>query len=619
MEIELVEIRDYIAACAPFDVLPAGLIDEVPRKTTIRYLRRGQSFPPDDLQEDSFVVLRSGAIELRDEFGNLREKLSEGDVFGEACQAQMPSAISGVASEDSLLYLLPCSVIGQLCDQSEIFRQYIARSAQQRLKHAIASMQSGDQAFNAMHLEVGGLTDRQPVMVNADITIQQAAQIMSAENVSSILVMRDNRLAGMVTDRDLRNRCIAGNVSRHQPVVEVMTKDLITIEHNMMLSDALLIMTRHQIHHIPVLKNHKPIGNLTVSDIIRQLGANPAFIASDIHKANSVDALARISRRIPELQLQLANANTSAHQVGEVISSISDALTRRLIELAEQKLGPPPVSYVWVASGSQARNEQTCHSDQDNALIIGDAIMPEHDEYFEELTRLVSDGLNTCGYPYCPGNAMATNPQWRQPLHQWQDYFSNWIERPEKKALMLSSIFFDMRAVFGNDNLLEKLQSKVLEKTRANRIFIAFMVSNALQHKPPLGFFRNFVLVHDGEHNNTLDIKHRGVVPIVDIARVYALAEGISEMNTVERLRAAQQRGALSKEMCENLIDAFEFIGRLRIQHQAQQIRLGLPVDNYLPPDNLSGLERNHLKDAFHIIKTMQEVLESRHQAARLA
>ena len=184
---------------------------------------------------------------------------------------------------------------------------------------------------------------------------------------------------------------------------------------------------------------------------------------------------------------------------------------------------------------------------------------------------------------------------------------------------MLSSIFFDLRPVYGDMSLFANVQQEILEKAQANRIFIAYMVANALSHRPPLGFFRNFVLVHDQEHDNTLDIKHRGIVTIVDIARIYALSGGIRETNTTARLRNAQQTGAMSQEMSENLIDALEYICRLRIQHQARQIRRGERLDNYLDPKALSGLERGYLKDAFIVIKDMQEVLESRHQTARIA
>lgn len=615
MEIELREVRDFIAQRPPFNTLTDDALDSLPRQVTIRYLRRGSVFPP--AAEASLYLVRTGAIELRDDKDNLVGMLGENDIH--VCQQNQLADITGHAREDCLLYAIPCTVIDSLSSRFESFAHYFEDSIQKRLQHAVATRQSSMQAYSAMTLEAGKLTDRQPVMIEAESSIQQAAQIMSDENVSSILIMENEILTGVVTDRDIRKRCIAGNISRQQPISSIMSANPVTIEPHTTLSTALLKMTRHQIHHLPVMQNSKPVGNLSLSDVVRHLGTNPAFVASDIYKANSIEALAKVSQRLPELQLHLANANSTAAQIGEVISSIGDSLCQRLLQLAEAEFGPPPVPYVWVAAGSQARNEQTCHSDQDNAIIIDNSMQDGHISYFEKLTAFVSDGLNSCGYKYCPGNAMATNPQWQQTLDDWKNTFRNWIEKPERMALMLSSIFFDMRPVYGETQLFADLQSSIHKLTKTNGIFIAYMVANALSHKPPLGFFRNFVLVHDGEHDNTLDIKHRGLAPIVDIARIYALNLGIGTANTNERLQQASELGSLGREMCANLIDAFEFISTLRIQHQASKIRNGEPLDNYLSPSMLSGLERGHLKDAFSVIKDMQEVLENRYQSARLS
>jgi len=297
---------------------------------------------------------------------------------------------------------------------------------------------------------------------------------------------------------------------------------------------------------------------------------------------------------------------------------LTDALTIRLIEMAEVQLGPAPVNYVWVCGGSQARREQTSHSDQDNALIISDEFNETHADWFKNLAKFVTDGLNACGFIYCPGDAMASNDQWRQPLSVWQNYFKTWIETPEPMALMLSSIFFDLRPVHGDFALFETLQKQMLLRTPTAGIFIAHMAANALTHRPPLGFFRRFVLIHDGEHDETFDIKHRGIVPIADIARLTALAEGKKATNTIDRLQAVAGTPSMSREMAENLEDAYAFISELRINHQAQQIRQGVQADNFLPPAKLSELDRKHLKDAFAVIQSMQQTLENRFNTGRL-
>ena len=613
MEIELIEIRDFIKLHSPFDVLEPEILDIITHQLTIRYFRRSHIFPDSSIA-NNIVVIRTGAIEFRDNNNLLLDKLAEGDLyFSEDLKNIDSNNINGIFTEDSLVYLLSHENMEKLRKQSKAFDRQFNLSINERLRHAVELTHSADMRdLSAMQLEVSSLTDRQPVIVDSSLSIQSAAQLMTKEQVSSILVTEDNVLKGLLTDQDIRSRCVAQNLSFSQPVSSVMTRDLETVEHKTLLSEALLAMTRKQVQHLPIMKKQTPIGILTSSDIVRHLTTNPTLIATDIYKAHSIKALKKISVRLPELQLQLSLSSATAKHIGEVFSSITDAITCRLIELAEIELGTAPVKYVWAAGGSQARNEQTSHSDQDNALIISDEYKEKHAGYFKALANFVCDGLNDCGYVYCPGNAMASNDEWRQPIKIWHSYFSNWISEPEPKSLMLSSIFFDLRPIYGDTTLFDELQSKMLSKTKKNQLFISHIIGNALTHKPPLGFFRNFLMVQDDKHKNALNIKHRGIVPIVDIARVVALKHGLKETNTVERLNAALECKGLSREMHGNLLDALEFISSLRIRHQAEQIRKGVDADNFLPIEELSGLEKSHLKDSFDIIKTMQQFFESR-------
>jgi CBS domain-containing protein len=620
MEIELVEIRDFLAQRPPFNALTEEQLNELPKALDIRYLRRGSTFPPSDSQESYIYILRSGAVELLDEEDNLVEKLGEGGIYTTDCQLiDFGRAIRGVAAEDTLLYQLPCAQMKALRQAEPAFDRHFSESIRDRLKQAVKTLQAnGDSShLSQMTVSVSDLIKKQPVTIGADSTIREAAQLMSDKSVSSVMVMEGEHLAGVITDRDLRKRCVAAGVSSEQPVSSIMTSNLETIQENTLAIQALMTMTRLHVHHLPVMRKHQVVGMLTATDLARHQSTNSAFLATDVRKAETLQELAKVSERLPELQFQLANSSATALHIGEAISSITDSLTVRLIEMAEAELGPAPVPYVWMCGGSQARREQTSHSDQDNALLISDEMKPEHEAYFETLAKKVTDGLNACHFIYCPGDAMASNPKWRQTLRIWKRYFNTWVNKPDPMALMLSSIFFDLRPVHGEMELFKELQGEILEMTRGHGIFTAFMAANALQHRPPLGFFRTFVLIHDGAHDDTFDIKHRGIVPITDIARVFALDRGLSPVNTTERLLAAAETPILSREMGENLVDALEFIASMRINHQAEQIRNGQPPDNYLPPDELSDLERRHLKDAFRVIQDMQETLDSRYQGGR--
>ncbi len=620
MEIELVEIRDFLAQRPPFDVLPEEQLNQLPKLLDIRYLRRNSRFPPSDSKRSYIYVLRSGAVELLDEDDNLVEKLGEGDIYTTECQLiDFGRAIRGVATEDTLLYQLPCSHLKALRQAEPAFDRQFSDSIRDRLKQAVRALQnnSDTSSIAQMTVEVSHLLKKTPVVIDANSSIREAAKLMSDKNVSSVMIMDEERLAGLITDRDLRKRCVAAGLPPEASVSQIMTADLETIQESTLAIQALMTMTRLHVHHLPVMRNNQVVGMLTATDLARHQTTNSAFLATDVRKAETVEELATISERLPELQFQLANSSASALHIGDAIASITDSLTSRLIEMAEAELGPAPVPYVWMCGGSQARREQTSHSDQDNALLISDEMKPEHADYFEKLAKRVTDGLNACHFVYCPGDAMASNPKWRQTLSAWRKYFNTWINKPDPMALMLASIFFDLRPVHGNKELFNELQMEILEKTRGNGIFTAYMAANALQHRPPLGFFRTFVLIHDGAHDDTFDIKHRGIVPITDIARVFALSQGLKPVNTTERLQAAAETPILSREMGENLVDALEFIASMRINHQAEQIRKGLPADNYLSPDDLSDLERRHLKDAFRVIQDMQETIDNRYQGGR--
>ncbi len=618
MQVELMEVRDFLAGHPPFDQLPADVLERLPRSLTIRYLRRGKAFPPDDADGAYLYLVRQGALELRSDRDELVAKYGEGDLYSALCTEE-PEArgLAGRAVEDTLLYLLPCRAFGELRAGHPGFDRYFARSLRDKLRRTLDALQSAPALGGGlMSVDVGSLVAREPVRVTPDASIREAAQVMSRERVSSLLVMQEGRLEGILTDRDLRRRCLAEGVSADRPVREVMTAGVHTIAAGTPGFEALLAMTRLGVHHLPVVSREQVLGVVSTTDLVRHQGANTVYLVGSVRRSGSVAALAQASARLPELQVQMVAAGATPGHLGQAVGAVADAITRRLLELAEAGLGAPPGPYAWLAFGSQARHEQTVLSDQDNGLLLSDGERTEeHDAYFGALARFVNDGLHACGFPRCSGEVMASNATWRQPLRGWRGHFDGWIERPQPKALMHASIFFDMRAVAGDEGLLERLRSHVLDKVRGNEVFLAHLTANAIQHRPPLGFFRGFVLVRGDEHADTLDLKHGGIIPIVELARIQTLAVGSAALGTVERLREAAQSGATSRAGAEDLEDALAFIASLRARHQAEQIKEGLAPDNYVRPEELSLLERSQLKDAFAVIRRQQEILAQVYRA----
>lgn len=451
-------------------------------------------------------------------------------------------------------------------------------------------------------LPVDQLMTRDPVTCGPDMPIRNAADLMAKRHISSVCVADADAFRGIATVRDMNAKVVAGGVCADQPVSQVMTRDPLTLPPDALGLDVLHMMMERRIGHVPIVEGGRLLGIVTQTDLTRFQALSSAELVRSVAEASDVAGMAGVTAWIPGLLAQLVGAGTRHDGVTRLITDIADTVTRRLLALAEDTLGAPPVPYLWLACGSQGRREQTGVSDQDNCLILSDDVTEADMAYFERLARIVSDGLDACGYVYCPGEMMATNPRWCQPLSTWRDYFDGWIAKPNPEAQMLASVMFDLRPIGGDESLFADLQAETLAKAARNSIFVAHMVSNSLKHAPPLGLFNRL-------QRAPLDLKHGGVVPVVDLGRVYALQGQVAAVNTRARLEAAVESRALSSGGGADLLDAYDMIATTRLRRQARQIRAGEGPDNMLPAGVLSDFERSHLRDAFVVVKTMQSTI----------
>ncbi|WP_298231775.1 putative nucleotidyltransferase substrate binding domain-containing protein [uncultured Azohydromonas sp.] len=559
-------------------------------------------------------VLRGQVALLREGHDVAIATLEPGELFGAgALPRGDPDGWTVMARERADIAFLPAADVAHLCAEHPAMALFLSPPP------ATGGDGAGERASDAhlglMAQPVRSLLKRAPVALAPDASILQAARTMRDERVSSVLLLQQDRLFGVVTDRDLRNRVLAAGLDPQQPLHRIATVAPLTVDAAQPAFEALLLMARHNIHHVPVLDGQRVAGMLSASDLAEQHSTSAVYLAGEVHKQTSLQGLVEVAARVPQLQRNLAAAQASACSTGHMVTAITDAVTTRLLQMAQAQLGPAPVDYAWVAAGSQARSEQTARSDQDNCLVFDDRYdEARHGRYFRELAGFVNDGLHACGYVYCPGEMMARTDAWRQPQRRWAEYFQRWTEEPEPKALMLTCVFFDLRAIHGRAELLGALRAQVLRRTRDNRIFLAYMVGNALKHRPPLSLFGGISTVRAGKVRDAVDLKHSGIVPIVDLARIYALAGGHEAVNTYARLEVAAQGGEISAQSARDLRDALEFMAGLRIRHQAQQTRLGQAPDNFLSLSELSNFERSQLKDAFGVVQTLQSVLAQRYR-----
>jgi CBS domain-containing protein len=449
---------------------------------------------------------------------------------------------------------------------------------------------------------------------------------MTAENVSSLLITRSindqtdhaTEVIGIVTDLDVRRRLVAEGLSSDIPIAEIMNTELIYVQSNQFVFEAMMLMLKHNVQHLPVLRKSQPIGLISHVDILRYESQNSLFVVKNIFSAQSVDELASLIYDVQGCFTRMVHQDANSQMIGSAMAVVGRSFKQRLCELGEAHLGAPPVPYCFLALGSMARGEQLIVTDQDNAIILDDSYQPDlHGDYFEALAKFVCDGLARCGYSYCTGDIMATNFQWRQPLAVWQQYFSKWIEQPSAESLLHSAIFFDLEGVWGETHWAEQLNRLIRKKSHKNSRFLACMARNALLRTPPLGFFKDFVMETDGRQTNSINMKRRGTAPIADLVRLHALSVGSSARNTFERLEDIIVAGILPPGRGQDLRDALEFIAMVRIRHQALDIELKQEPDNNIEPEHLSDFDRKNLKEAFQILSNAQRFMKFRYQPGR--
>ncbi len=635
MQVEQHEILDFLRRYPPFKELPEATLQRVATSVDVRYFKAGARILEFGEEAVAWHVVRSGSVEVFRRDGTLYNRLTEGGYFGEFGLLHRKRVRFPVrALEDTLLYLIPEPEFVDLFENNEQFADLVESEDRTRLRHVVLRREESNQLLSAT---VESLITREPVSLSRTATVLAAARQMAEAGVSSLLIVDtaaaaegqaadtmadlagDAPMVGIVTDRDIRNRLVAQGLGYETPVSEIMTSDLVSVEHNQLVFEAMLQMLRHNVHHLPVLRHHKTIGVIALSDVIRYESRNSLFVVSSIFRQPGIDGLAALTADVRASFMRMVTEDASSRMVGSAMAVIGRSFKQRLLELAQEQLGPPPVPYCFLALGSMARHEQIVVTDQDNALVLDDRFDPSrHDAYFSQLATFVSDGLARCGYTYCTGGIMATNARWRQPLRVWESYFTRWIDQPTAESLLSSSIFFDLDGVGGELRWADRLRGLIARKAAASPRFLACMARNALLRTPPLGFFRDFVVESDGRHSKAINLKRRGTAPMADLIRVHALAIGSESLNSFERLQEVIAADILPRGRGQDIHDSLEFISTVRIRNQAADLAAGQEPDNSIEPDKLSEFERKSLRDAFLILSNAQAYLKFRYQPGRV-
>ncbi|KIX13257.1 putative nucleotidyltransferase substrate binding domain-containing protein [Dethiosulfatarculus sandiegensis] len=634
----LERVLAFVATVTPFDALDREALEEVVSQMEIAFYPKGEVIIPMGGPPSSFLhIIQSGSARITlpgDEGEILVDVRGEGDSFGALSLLQGKKALFEVsAREDLICYLLPAFNFKRLVEENQVFERHFAFSLARNLE-AVRKGKDNQlpqvTGLGGLYLEaalvrsrVGELMSRQVLSCLPATSIRTTARRMTQAQVGAMVIKEESGVpVGIVTDRDLRTKVLTRGMDYGASVYHVMSQPLHTITPDKFAFEALLQMSRHGVHHLVVTDNERVVGVLSDHDLQTLTGSSPVAVARDIDKITKLDDLVRQHERVDRILEMLLRQGGSAQTMLELVTEFNDRVVRKLIHIIENQmeasgLGSPPVRYVWMALGSEGRREQTLRTDQDNSIIFANVPPEKHDQiqgWFLEFGEQVVAGLERCGIPRCKGGVMASNPKCCQTEERWIKTFISWVREPNPKTLRLASIFFDFRGIMVEADFLDNLAAKLGRAMDANRLFLRFMAKNGLYNRPPLGFFRQFVVEKSGEHKNKLNLKLSGLTPLVDAARVLSLEQGIKETNTLFRLRELAQRGILKGDFAADLEEAFCFITLLRITRHLEDRAHGKEPDNFLNPAGLNKLQRSMLKESFTVINRLQDLLEHRFQ-----
>jgi CBS domain-containing protein len=615
----------FISETPPFDLLPEAdrrlVVDSLEAN---HYHRKMTLFVQNTTVISHIVIVHQGRLEqTMTEEGEIvsRSTLNEKDIYGPlSLLFNNGFSLSTLRCLDDVVLLhLEKEIFLELCAKYEPFVRYFADRfsskviQQPYVEHLTRKSRSREDATSSFLLgkPVGSVVSRSYARCKPETSVRDAAKAITASGHDAVLVFDElGREVGIVTDHDLRDKVIVAERSPQEPVRGIMSAPLITIHEQAQLYEAMLTMMQHRIKQLGVTNETGICGLITEQEIFLAQGLTPIFLMHRVRDAQTIEELKAQQEKLPRLIKSLIDGGAKAEHLNSLITSMSDTILYKLVGLALQELGDPPARFAFLTLGSEGRKEQTLKTDQDNAIIFEDVSSGARHEvqaYFLRLGDKVCTWLNEVGFSFCQFDIMAKNPTWCQPLAQWQQYFHKWIHKAEGEDLLQASIFFDFRLGYGEQDLVDSLRSFLFRSLEEWGPFFRHLAQNALYSQHPLDFFGNFILQTRENKKKVLDLKGPMRL-IVDFARIYGLQLKMPLTNTLDRIAAMQDLGALKAQEYDELHYAYSFLMHLRLAHQTSALcDERKPPSNDIDPKQLPNLERQALKEAFKRIKIAQD------------
>jgi len=614
------DVAEFLSAHDPFTDLDEGSLERLAGHAEVEFFSAGTTiFKQGEQPQTEVRVVRRGSIELVDE-GRALDLLGEGELFGHPSMLSgMPTGFEARAHEDSLVYALPAADVKPLLARPSSLG-YIAKSLLRRRKPGPGGETEVGTAEMAQQT-AKALIRRDPIVVEPEVTLRDAARQMADGGASSVLIRGENADLGILTDSDFRS-FVAEGIPIDSPVRDVMKTPVFTVGPADSGAAVMLTMIDHDIRHVPVVsRDSEVLGVIIAIDLVAAEARAPFVLRRAIAEAQDPGELAEMATRLRSTVVALHHAHLSATQISHVISAVADALIRRVIEFAIEIEGWPPVEFAWLQLGSHGRREPALSSDLDSGMSWRD--IPEGKEisgprrvlagepterYMHSIGDHVARTVQSLGWKLDPHGVNASGSFSASSIEEWDEAIHEWLSHPDHETVLIAtSILLDGRVNYGDDALNPK---PILSTTKKNRAtLLRWMLRLALASKPPTGFRRDIVVESSGEHRGTFDIKHGGLLPVTDLARYAGLKAEADASSTVERLRAGADAGIFDSARARTLEEAFELFSTLRIEHQVGQVEQGLAPDDRIDPKELNPLMRRYLREAFREVAAVQKAL----------
>ncbi len=628
-------IYDFLKNYPPFDVMSKNDLMNIAKNVQVIYLENEQYiFKQGEAPHNHFYIVNDGAIGLfSEEFLDLVDKCDEGDIFGLRSLIRKDNySLTAKAIEESIIYSISSELLEDIINRNTQVNKFLIASFATNTRNPYSKQNKGKLFANidVIQKNDSGFTEalsadysKNPITCELGTSIKEAAKIMTNKRVGSIIIIKNNKPIGIITDKDLRTKIATGKFSVDQKVSVIMSAPVISYPDKITIAEAQIAMLQHKITHLCITKDGTPnselVGILSEHDIIVVRGNNPSVILKEIKRAKTVEDLKSINNKTQHLLNIYLEQQLPIFFVSKIISTINNTITQKVIEITLNKMtSNPPTTFAWLALGSQGRSEQLLLTDQDNALVFENISIEDYSStkaYFLKFSKIVTNSLYKIGFEYCPADMMASNPKWCLSVNEWKNQFENWITKPSEKKIMLSTIFFDFEKIYGDEKLVSDMTSSIYNSIHKYEIFLNYLGLNALMNPPPLSFFRNFLIESGGEHKDQFDIKAKAIMPLVDAARLLTLATELEKVNnTVLRFKKLAGLEPQNKDLYESCINSFKILLRFRTTQGLAHGDSGRYIDIH----SLNKVDRLKLKGCFKPIKDIQELIRVRFNLAQM-